>query len=379
MTARPDLATTRRFLQKGAMQPDPDQIEVTISRLGGRVIARTGGPLDRADRAPTSVQGHRYAHLTTPLRQRGLECTVEYGLSDYIVCAQLPDHSTLVISPPQEAPADHPPSWLVTRSHPYCTAVHDVVYNSEPGGPHAQHQGDVAPLLEAIDLLLDQLGVDPRGPMATFARFNAADAVLHRAGFIAEVFYRGRLHYLPAAMRDPAEQRQAVTHAFDALQAEGITVSCDPALLDSSVPVHRDHRVHLGDQLDDLVRSIAHSDHTSQAVGALSELTAPDDGVLDRIVEVLDATAGWWESLGDATDPLYADRLRRIAGTLTVSFLEIRTLRDTLADRHTAHPLRTHPGAVESAEPHAGPVLTSMPKAPSPVLTASPTRPRARS
>ncbi|MEK8142327.1 hypothetical protein NKH18_07005 [Streptomyces sp. M10(2022)] len=74
-----------------------------------------------------------------PLRQRGLECTVECGLSDYIVHASLPDGSSLIISPPQEPPTDHPPghpaSWLVTRGHPDDSTVHEVIYDSEPGGP----------------------------------------------------------------------------------------------------------------------------------------------------------------------------------------------------------------------------------------------------
>lgn len=381
MTALPDPATTRRFLQKGGMQPD--QIEVTISRPGGRVTARTSGPFDRVDRAPASGQEHGYAHLTTPLRHRGLVCTVEYGLSDYIVCAELPDRSTMIISPPQEPPTDHPPghadSWLVTRSHPYDAAVHSVVYNSEPGGPHAQHQGDVPPLLAAVDTLLDELGVQLRGPLATFAQFNVADSILHRAGFVAEVSYRGRFHFLPAAMSAPAEQRRAVTRAFDALQAEGITVSCDPDLLDPAVPVLRDHPVHLGDQLADLARSIARADHTNQVVSSLSELTAPDDGVLDRITEVLNSTAGWWEGLVEPADPLNADHLRRITRTLTVSFLEIRKLRDTLADRHTAHPLRLRPDRLQTGAEPVGTALTSIPKPPPAVPTGSPVRPRARS
>lgn len=384
MITPPSPAPTRRFSQKGGMQPDFDQAAVAIARHGGRVSARTYGPLDVAANPSVSCQQHAYAHLTTSLRQRGLECTVAYGPSGYIVCAELPDHSSLVISPPQEPPACHPPgrpdSWLVTRSRPYDATVHSVVYNSEPGGPHAQHQGGVPPLLAAIDTFLDQLGIEPRGPMATFARFNAADAILHRAGFIAEVTSRGRVHHLPAAMT-AAEQRSAVTRAVDALQAEGITISCDPALLDSSVPVHHDHRARLGDQLVELARSIAHADHTSQAVAALSELTAPDDGILDRITDVLDATAGWWEDLAGPADPLHADQLRRITRTLTVSFLEIRQLRDTLADRHTAHPLRTRPDKMRAAGAHADTALTAVPKAQpaTAVHTASPARPRARS
>ncbi|AEW95127.1 hypothetical protein SCATT_27560 [Streptantibioticus cattleyicolor NRRL 8057 = DSM 46488] len=123
---------------------------------------------------------HGYGHLTGPLRQRGLECTVEYGLSDYIVHAELPDGSSLIISPPQEPPTDHPPghpeSWLVTRGHPDDPAVHEVIYDSEPDGPHARHAGRVPSLLTAIDARLDQLGVPPR-PNSASPRVSAALAL----------------------------------------------------------------------------------------------------------------------------------------------------------------------------------------------------------
>ncbi|MFD9427328.1 MULTISPECIES: hypothetical protein [unclassified Streptomyces] len=120
---------------------------------------------------------HGYGHLTGPLRQRGLECTVEYGLSDYTVRAVLPDGSALTISPPQEPATDHPPghpeSWLVTRGHPDDSTVHEVIYDSEPGGPHARHGGDVPNLLASIDTRLDQLGAPPR-PASASPRVSAA-------------------------------------------------------------------------------------------------------------------------------------------------------------------------------------------------------------
>ncbi len=60
------------------------------------------------------------ADLCSVLGQRGVECTVEYGLSDYIVHAELPDGSSLIISPPQEPPSEHesPESWMVTATGP---------------------------------------------------------------------------------------------------------------------------------------------------------------------------------------------------------------------------------------------------------------------
>jgi hypothetical protein len=362
------------------MPPDAGRIQVTIAQQDGRITARTRGPVDPGEGTSASGQDDGHAQLTTPLRQRGLQCTVECGLPARTVRAELPDHSTLTISPPQAPRAVRPPgpptSWLATRTHPYDTAVHSVVYNSRPGGPHAQHHGDVPPLLAAIDTLLDRLGVLPRGPIATFARVNAADSILHRAGFVAKVTSRGRLHYLPAAVTDPVEQRRAVTCAVDALQAEGIIVSCERALLGSSAPVHGDRPIPLGDQLVDLARSIALADDTTQAVAWLSELTAPEDGVLDRLTEVLDATANWWESLAGPADPLHADRLRQVTRMLTVSFLEIRELRDTLADRPAAHPRATTQDRIEASASRC-----AAPKAPPATAahTALPARSRTRS
>ncbi|MER7961102.1 hypothetical protein [Streptomyces ardesiacus] len=103
--------------------------------------------------------------LCSTLGQRGLECTVEYGLSDYIVHAELPDGSSLIVSPPQEPPSEHPEtpeSWMVTRHRSAEPAVYEVIYDSEPDGPHARHGGSVPDLLSAVDARLDQLGVPPR-------------------------------------------------------------------------------------------------------------------------------------------------------------------------------------------------------------------------
>ncbi|SHN22932.1 hypothetical protein [Actinacidiphila paucisporea] len=365
----------------------PDQIAVTITRQGTRVTARTSGPPAQEDAAGAFGPEHGYAHLTAPLRQRGLVCTVEYGLSDYIVHAELPDGSALTISPPQEPPADHPPghpgSWLVTRSSPYNTAVHEVLYNSEPGGPHAENGGSAAPLLAAIDVLLDQLGLPSAAPSSALEPLNAADAVLHRAGFVSEVTHHGRFHHLPAGMTDPVEQRRAVTRAVDMLGAEGFAYAVEADLLDNSQPVGTHHEMSLGDQLGHLTQAISRAGHTSQAVAVLSELTAPGDGVLDRLTEALDATADWWEGLGEETDPLYAARLRRINQHISVSVLEIQNLRNTLADRHTAHPGHAQPDPVPAQEPRVAAALAFSPfarrsrPAPTPAIPAATAAPPA--
>lgn len=321
----------------------PDQILVTLQREGTRVTARASEPVPQQAAAGTPEREHGYSHLTTPLRQRGLECTVEYGLSDYIVHAALPDGSSLIISPPQEPPSEHPPGhpecWTVTRHRVAEPVVYEMVYDSEPDGPHAPNGGSVPSLLSAIDARLDQLGVSPRPEQKRSAQEHAADAVLHRAGFVAAVTYGGEhYHRLPSAMTDPDEQRLVVTRAFDMLQAEGFDISCDPALLEYSLPPTLIPETSLGDRLGYLAQSIQASTHTSQAVAALSELTAPGDGVLQRVVEILGTTADWWDGFGDTADRLYSNRLRHIAENLDSYALQLRAIRGVLADRHTAYP-----------------------------------------
>ncbi|WP_405814355.1 hypothetical protein [Streptomyces sp. NBC_01390] len=112
----------------------------------------------------------RHAHITTPLRQRGLECDIEFGLSAYIVRVSLPDDSYLIIGPPQEPSCDRPPGdprgWIVTRQHPDDQALFEVIYDSAPSAdpgaperPEARHGGSATPLIEAIDHRLAQLGL----------------------------------------------------------------------------------------------------------------------------------------------------------------------------------------------------------------------------
>ncbi|MFI2312480.1 hypothetical protein AMK17_19150 [Streptomyces sp. CB00072] len=129
--------------------------------------------------SPTAASDPRrlQAALCSALGQRGLECTVEYGLSDYIVHAELPDGSSMIISPPQEPSSEHPESpesWMVTRHWSVEPAVYEVVFDSEPDGPHARHGGSVPDLLAAVDARLDQLGVPPRQEQERSGKERAA-------------------------------------------------------------------------------------------------------------------------------------------------------------------------------------------------------------
>lgn len=249
-------------------------------------------------------------------------------------------------------------------------AVYEVIYDSEPDGPDARHGGSVPDLLAAVDARLDRLGIPPRSIQQwRFTGERAAGSVLHRAGFVSAVAVGGEPFYrLPSAMTDPAEQRRAVTRAFDMLQVEGFYPTCDPALLDPSVPLARSHEMSLGDHLGDLVRSVQAATHTSEAVATLSELTAAGDGVLPRVVEILDTTADWWESLGETADRRSAHHLRNIADHIDAYIDSLLAVRDDLADRHTAHPGRAPSQAAgtttpDSASPRVSAALTPSPSA----------------
>ncbi|WP_435058189.1 hypothetical protein [Streptomyces sp. bgisy060] len=182
----------------------------------------------------------RHTHITTPLRRRGLECDIEFGLSAYIVRVSLPDDTHLIIGPPQEPASDRPPGhpegWIVTHEHPDGQAPFEVIYDSSPATgsgapdrPEAVHGGSIPPLIQAIDRRLAQLGLlqhTPERSAATPPRVLRGYARRDAEAFLAE-------HPLPqeplplpgltpflsalAAAETPAEV-SAITH-----QLAGIT------------------------------------------------------------------------------------------------------------------------------------------------------------
>ncbi|MEU6814062.1 hypothetical protein [Streptomyces sp. NPDC046860] len=107
----------------------------------------------------------RYAHITTPLRQRGLECDIAETLDAYIVRVTLPDGSRLVIGPPlktaSERSSGEPEGWIVTRRR---EVIYDSAPAADPGAPvrpEAQHRGSTTHLIAAIDRRLIELGLLP--------------------------------------------------------------------------------------------------------------------------------------------------------------------------------------------------------------------------
>ncbi len=195
----------------------------------------------------------RHAHITTPLRERGLECDIEFGLSAYIVRVALPDDSYLIISPPQEPSSERPPGnpegWIATREHPDDQSLFEVLYDSAPSDtpgaaqrPEARHGGSAQPLIEAIDHRLGQLGLLPHpvSPSAT-------------------------PHPLPAT---------------PTLQAPEAPVVCDTA----------DHAPVYGDALRDLTDRLNGAESHADAAALLHQILEPTDGLLAQLPRKLRRT-----------------------------------------------------------------------------------------
>ncbi|MFF4927074.1 hypothetical protein ACFY4B_41490 [Kitasatospora sp. NPDC001261] len=318
----------------------PDQLTVLFAENGFGVTAHVYGP-DTPPGRDTTGPGRHYAHVTRPLAQRGLETRVDFGADDHVVVAQLHDGTFLSISPPPdgghpEVPG-FPDAWLVSRYAPGNAELPEVLYDSRPGGPDARKRGNVPELLAAVDEYLDGLGVPSRQQVQAVRA--GAESALHRAGFIPVVRVHETHHRLPVAMVDPGERRSAVTRAVDHLRATGYRFTCPADLIDHSLsPTLPPSR-----SLAQVGEAVSAAGHTREVADALSELTAPGDGVLDQVVGVLHESASWWEGLGGASDPHYAARLRHIADMADGYVREIRAMRGDLADRHAAHPSRARP------------------------------------
>ncbi|MFI7102752.1 hypothetical protein ACIBK8_25730 [Streptomyces sp. NPDC050161] len=123
----------------------------------------------------------RFAPITTPLRDLGLYCEIDFGLSDYHVRVHLSDGSYVVIAPPQEPPEEGweigvrgPSYWVAYRQHD-SRDVYELIYSSDPDEPthhlQAAAGGRPGPLLNVVSGRLDTLGLLPaRPPLSTADR-----------------------------------------------------------------------------------------------------------------------------------------------------------------------------------------------------------------
>ncbi|MEV6974482.1 hypothetical protein [Kitasatospora sp. NPDC093806] len=329
------------------MHPSQLVVRFTETATGVRTSIHHAG--QAAPLTPTT--SGPFPDITTPLAARG----IPYTATRYIE-AELPDEAILFITPRYHREAIS--GWFVTREGP--GREFEELYDSDVGGVNEEHGGAVGPMLAVVDEHLDRIGVPTRQQVQ--ARRAGAESVLHRAGFVAA----GRLHEtyyrLPAAMVDPEERRTAVAGAVGRLQSAGYGVEDAAGLPVLAVPPTALPSLPLAQ----VGESIASSTHTQEMVAALSELTAPGDGVMDQVLDALHETASWWEGLGGAADPYYAARLRYLADMADGYVREVRAMRDDLADRHTPHPGPARPavrGAADRLDARAAAALATSPAA----------------
>ncbi|MFJ2175897.1 hypothetical protein ACIOHE_23770 [Streptomyces sp. NPDC087851] len=145
-------------------------------------------------------------------------------------------------------------------------------------------------------------------------------------------------HRAPTGLAEHEEPRLA-SEAVARLRTVGYHVDCDDAFDTDSRPAHD---LPLGASVAYLAEQIREATTTDEVAGLLTELTAPLDGVLAALQEVLAANAGFHEGLGNASDPHIARRLRHLADEyLHVTRTDLIHTRNALADRHAPHPGRS--------------------------------------
>ncbi|MFJ7589481.1 hypothetical protein ACIQZO_19295 [Streptomyces sp. NPDC097617] len=104
----------------------------------------------------------RFTHVTTPLRERGWICDVQFGLDDWLVYAWPPGHDSVLIVSREDG-------WLVTHQAPAQDwSSMTVVYDSRPAtGP--EDLRCVGPLLVAVDDRLARILSTPSAPAPAHA------------------------------------------------------------------------------------------------------------------------------------------------------------------------------------------------------------------
>ncbi|NEB88986.1 hypothetical protein G3I43_33200 [Streptomyces anulatus] len=237
----------------------------------------------------------RHAHITTPLRARGLTCDIEFGLSAYIVRVPLPDDSYLIIGPPQEPVSDRPPGnpegWIATREHPIDQSVFEVLYDSsppdDPGAPQrseARHGGSAEPLIAAVDHRLAQLGLLPSPELHTLvATQDVTVSFTPQARDTATAHERiADLESTYAATDTALDGGTRLTHiTYGSVHDADITAGKNTTTVPTAC----------SDALLELTDQINGSTSHIQAAALLRQVLDPEEGVLARLADSLEAAA----------------------------------------------------------------------------------------
>ncbi|MGQ4435332.1 MULTISPECIES: hypothetical protein [unclassified Streptomyces] len=175
-----------------------------------------------------------------------------------------------------------------------------------------------------------------------------AHSVLQRAKFIAVVRVHETYHRAPTGLAGTEEDRLAID-AVARLRAAGYHVDCDKDFDTAAQPVSYPP---LSSSVAHLAERIREATTTDETADVLTELTAPYDGILAAIEQILYAAADFHDGLGQAADPYIARRLRHLADEhLRTIRTDLADTRNALADRHAPHPRRsTCSGEVPATE-----------------------------
>ncbi|MFF7174730.1 hypothetical protein [Streptomyces pseudovenezuelae] len=184
---------------------------------------------------------------------------------------------------------------------------------------------------------------------------RAAGLLQTAGGFRSAPGPRGDYHRLPHAL-PVEEQRQGATAAAHALLLAGYSVHLDPTL--NTVATQGSDRQASHRHLEQLTSLGSDTDNDRQVAAVLTEIAAPDDGLLPRLTQSLLATwASWGQRLKDTgRDPQVAMQLGAIVNKLSTLTWQIEQARNDV-DR-TGPALQTHPRPVSTApSPLAAPAV----------------------
>ncbi|MCX4751263.1 hypothetical protein OG455_38165 [Kitasatospora sp. NBC_01287] len=137
------------------------------------------------------------------------------------------------------------------------------------------------------------ISIEPSGSVAAKGASDDLSATLLRhAGFRQIEDWHGRRHRLPTTTA-PTDRASIATHAAEMLRAARYNVDLDPALDTAQVTTPTDPlgRKVAGRQVLELTDRIRGAATAAEAAAALDQLLDPDDGVLARVQEALEAAS----------------------------------------------------------------------------------------
>ncbi|WP_405589856.1 hypothetical protein [Streptomyces sp. NBC_01190] len=156
-----------------------------------------------------------------------------------------------------------------------------------------------APAPEILMPITVTIAPEPTGSVVARGGDSLAKSLLNHAGFAYANDWHGPRHRLPTSMgRD--EQAAISSHAAQMLRAARYTVELDPVLDTSSAGPQRGQS--LGDQVLAVTDRIRGAESGAELADALAPLLDPEQGVLERVREALEAAG---EQITDLADEAY--------------------------------------------------------------------------